>query len=74
MIKIKTFDRIIGRSQKRISQQEKKSIKNTINMIFKIINPVIYSEREKMQEKSTEEIKEIAYKAELAIQKILKDC
>lgn len=43
-------------------------------MIFKIINPVIYSEREKMQEKSTEEIKEIAYKAELAIQKILKDC
>ena len=44
MIKIKTFDRIIGRSQKRISQQEKKSIKNTINMIFKIINPVIYSE------------------------------
>ena len=65
---------MIERANKRISNQEIQSIKNTINMIFRSIRPVIYSEREKLEESSKEEISQIAYKAELAIQKILKDC
>ena len=65
---------MIERANKRISNQEIQSIKNTINMIFRSIRPVIYSEREKLEESSKEGISQIAYKAELAIQKILKDC
>lgn len=68
MIKIKKFDQMINQSQRRVSQEDLQSIKNTINKVFKSIKSVIYSEREK----SDDEISDITYKAELAIQKILR--
>lgn len=60
---------MISQGQKRISQEEIQSIKNTINRIFKSIRSVIYDEREN----SKREISDITYKAELAIQKILRE-
>lgn len=61
---------MINQSQRRVSQENLQSIKNTINKVFKSIKSVIYSEREK----SDDEISDITYKAELAIQKILRKC
>ena len=38
------------------------------------IKDTIYSHGNKLEEKSNEEINDIAYKAEQAIQQVLKDC
>ena len=73
MIKIKKFDKIVEQAQKRISNQEIQSTKKAIDMIFKTIKSVIYSEREKLTENSKDDISQISYKAELAMQKILRE-
>ena len=61
-------------AERKIKDKDIENIKKTINMIFKSIRNVIYSKRDELQENSNEEIDKIAYKAELAIQKMLKDC
>ena len=73
MIKIKKFDKIVEQARKRISNQEIQSTKKTIDMIFKTIKTVIYSEREKLAGDSKDDISQISYKAELAMQKILRE-
>ena len=73
MIKIKKFDKIVEQAQKRISNKEIQSTKKAIDMIFKTIKSVIYSEREKLTENSKDDISQISYKAELAMQKILRE-
>lgn len=73
MIKIKKFDKIVEQAQKRISNQEIQSTKKAIDMIFKTIKSVIYSEREKLTENSKDDISQISYKAELEMQKILRE-
>ena len=74
MIKIKNFEEMTKQAERKINSRDIETMKNTINTIFMSIKDTIYSHGNKLEEKSNEEINDIAYKAEQAIQQVLKDC
>lgn len=73
MIKIKAFKDILQQEKSKISKEQIKSTKRTIDFLFRIIAPVVYSDMDKIRGVSEEEkISRIAYIAEAAIQSILR--
>ena len=74
MIKIRAFNEMTRQAERKINSRDIETMKNTINTIFMSIKDTIYSHGNKLEEKSNEEINDIAYKAEQAIQQVLKDC